>query len=151
VKEGALMTEAELRAGICDVLRSLDAATEAAIQRELAEPIDLGHSARLQFEACPHFFGVKVVQTEEEIVPDSTIQDAVPQELWDAAEAAEIGIHEVIEQELPPWLADRWQATGGPSHYRPAYLLFHGGLDEPRYDLEQRRWCEVSEVWPEEA
>jgi hypothetical protein len=145
------MTEAELRARIRDVLGSLNAVAEAAIRRELAEPIDLGHSERLQFEACPHFFGVTVVQTEEEIVPDSAIQDAIPPDLRSAAEAADLGVFEAIEAELPAWLAERWQAVGGPGHYRPAYLVFHGGLDEPRYDLEQHRWCEVSEVWPEEA
>jgi hypothetical protein len=145
------MTEAELRVRIRDVLGSLNAVAEAAIRRELAKPIDLGHSERLQFEACPHFFGVKLVQTEEEIVPDSAIQDAIPPDLRAAAEAADLSVFEAIEAELPAWLAERWQAVGGPGHYRPAYLLFHGGLDEPRYDLEQRRWCEVSEVWPEEA
>ena len=90
------------------------------------------------------------MQTEEEIVPYSAILDALPQELRDAAAAADLDVFAGIVAELPPWLADRWQAAGGPSHYRPAYLLFHGGLDEPRYDLEQRRWCEVSEVWPGE-
>jgi hypothetical protein len=145
------MDGAELRAAVRDALHSLNAAAEAAIRRELAEPIDLGHSERLQFEACPHYFGVKLVQTEEEIVPDSAISDAVPQSIWDAAEAADLSVFEAIEAELPPWLADRWQAVSGPGHYRPAYLLFHGGLDEPRYDLERRRWCEVSEVWPGEA
>ena len=145
------MTEAEVRAGVRDVLRSLNAVAEAAIRRELGEPIDLGHSERLQFEACPHFFGVKLVQTEEEIVSDSAIQDAIAPDLRAAAEAADLSVFEAIEAELPEWLAERWQAVGGPGHYRPAYLLFHGGLDEPRYDLEQRRWCEVSEVWPGEA
>jgi hypothetical protein len=145
------MTEAEMRASIRDVLRSLNAVAEAAIRRELSEPIDLGHSERLQFEACPLFFGIKLVQTEEEIIPDSAIQDAIPPELQTAAEAADLDVFAGIEAELPAWLADRWQAVGGPTRYRPAYLLFHGGLEEPRYDLEQRRWCEMSEVWPGEA
>src|SRR5262245_6017665 len=100
------MTEAEMRAGIRDVLRSLNAVAEAAIRRELAEPIDLGHSERLQFEACPHFFGIKLVQTEEEIVPDSAIQNAIPPELQAAAEAADLDVFAGIEAELPPWLAD---------------------------------------------
>jgi hypothetical protein len=145
------MGEAEMRAGVRDALGSLNAVAEAAIRRELAGPIDLGHSERLQFEACPHFFGVKLVQTEEEIVPDSAVDDAIPPALRAAAEAADLDVFEAITAELPGWLADRWQAVGGPAQYRPAYLLFHGGLDEPRFDLEQRRWCEVSEVWPGEA
>lgn len=145
------MEEAELRASIRAALQTLDAVAEAAIRRELAEPIDLSHSERLQFEACPHFFGVKLVQTEEEIVSDSAISGAVTRELWDLAKAADLSVYAAIEAELPSWLADRWQAVGGPSRYRPAYLLFHGALDEPRYDLEQRRWCEVSEVWPGET
>jgi hypothetical protein len=145
------MTEAELRARICDVLCSLNVTTEAALRRELAEPIDLGHSERLQFEACPHFFGIKMVQTEEEIISDSAIREAVPEELWAAAETADISVFEAIEAELPAWLGERWRSVGGPHHYRPAYLVYHGGLDEPLYDLENDRWCEVSEVWPEES
>lgn len=145
------MGDAEMRTVIRDALQSLNVVAEAAIRRELAEPIDLGHSEWLQFEACPHFFGVKVVQTDEEIVPDSAVQDAIPPALKAAAEAADLDVFAGIEAELPPWLADRWEAAGGPGHYRPAYLLFHGGLGEPRYNLEERRWCEVSEVWPRET
>jgi hypothetical protein len=144
------MRESEMRAAIRCALQSPNAPTEAAIRRELAEPFALGHSKRLQFEVCPHFFGIKVVQTEEEIVPDSAIADAAPPEIRATAEIADLDVHAGIEAELFPWLAERWQAAGGPDHYRPAYAFFHGGLDEPRYDLEQRRWCEVSEVWPGE-
>src|SRR4051812_12208682 len=129
------MGEAEMRAGVRDALQSLNAVAEAAIRRELAGPIDLGHSGRLQFEACPCFFGVKLVQTEEEIVPDSAISDAIPPSLEAEAEAADLDVFAGVAAELPTWLADRWQAAGGPTQYRPAYLLFHGGLDEPRYDL----------------
>ena len=138
-----------MRAAIRDAFRSLDAVAEDAIRRELAQPVDLGHSGRLQFEACPCFFGVRLVQTSEEILGDSAVSDAIPLELRAAAATADLDVYGGIEAELPLWLAARWQAAGGPEHYRPAYLLFHGGLNEPRYDLEQRRWCEVSEVWPE--
>jgi hypothetical protein len=144
------MSEGEMRGCIRAALQSLNADTEAAIRRELATPIDLDDSERLQFEACPHFFGIKLVQTEEEIVPDSTILATIPEDLQAAAACADLDVHAAIESELPPWLADRWLAAGGPILYRPAYMLFHGGLDEPRYDLEQRRWCEVLEVWPDE-
>jgi hypothetical protein len=145
------MDEAEMRAAIRNALQSLNAATETAIRRELAEPFDLEDSERLQFEVCPHFFRITLVQTEEEIVPHSAIPDAVPRELRDAADAADLDVYAGIKAELFPWFADRWLAVGGPRHYRPAYAFFHGGLDEPRYDLEQRRWCEVSEVWPGEV
>jgi hypothetical protein len=145
------MSEAELREGVRVALRSLSALAEQAIRRELAAPLDLGHSERLQFEVCPYFFRIHLVQTEEEIVPDSAIPDAVTPELHEAAEAADLDVHAAIEAELFPWFAERWQAAGGPRHYRPAYAFFHGGMDEPRYDLEQCRWCEVEEVWPGEA
>jgi hypothetical protein len=143
------MSEAELRASIRAALRSLDEAVQAAIRRELATPIDLGHSGRLQFEVCPYFYGTHLVQTEETILPDSAVPDAMPQQLQDAAEEADLDFHAALGEELFPWFAERWLAAGGPRLYRPAYAFFHGGLDEPRYDLEQRRWCEVEEVWPE--
>ena len=139
-----------MRAAIRDAIQSLNAATESSIRRELSGPIDLGDSERLQFEVCPQFFGITLIQTEEEIVPDSAIPDSVPQDVQAAAEAADLDLNAGIEVELLPWLAARWAASGGPLHYRPAYAFFHGGLSEPRYDLEQRRWLEVSEVWPAE-
>jgi hypothetical protein len=143
--------EAEMRAGIRDALRSLDAAAEEAIGNELAKSFDLGHSGRLQFEICPDFLRIHLVQTEDDVVPHSVIPGAVPQSLWKRAEAADLDLHTALSEEVLPWFADRWRAAGGPRRFRPAYAYFHGGLDEPRYDLEQRRWCEVSEVWPGEA
>jgi hypothetical protein len=142
------MDEAGMRARIREALRSLNAEAEAAIRRELAGPVDLGHSGRLQFEVCPHFYGIHLVQTEEVILEDSAIPDAMPLQLHKAAYKADLDLHAALGEELFPWFAERWQAAGGPGHHRPAYAYFHGGLDEPRYDLEQRRWCEVEEVWP---
>ena len=97
-----------------------------------------GPAASTQRGGQPAEGGRRVVQMAEK-VSGQRLRDA------------DLGVFEAIEAELPAWLAERWQAVGGPGHYRPAYLVFHGGLDEPRYDLEQLRWCEVEEVWPEEA
>ena len=41
--------------------------------------------------------------------------------------------------------------SGWASTFPSGVCVFHGGLDEPRYDLEQRQWFSVEEVWPEEA
>ena len=145
------MGESEMRAGIRNALQSLNEDTERAIRRKLATPFDLGHSERLQFEVCPYFFGIHLVQTEESILEDSAILDAMLPHLRAGAEAAELDLFAALGEELFPWFAERWLAAGGPAHFRPAYAFFHGGLDEPRYDLEQRQWFSVEEVWPEEA
>ena len=145
------MREAEMRAGIRVALQSLNEDAERAIRQELAAPLDLGHSGRLQFEVCPYFFGIHLVQTEECILEDSVILDAMTPQLRDAADAADLDLYTALGEELFPWFAERWLAAEGPTHFRPAYAIFHGGLDEPRYDLEQRRWCSVEEVWPEEV
>jgi hypothetical protein len=141
--------EPEFRKAIREALGTLNPAVEAALRREVAGPIDLGHSGRLQFEVCPFFHGIHLVQTEEEILPDSAAHDSLPQELQDAAEAVGLDLDDAVEAELLPWLADRWLAVGGPRLYSPAYAFFHGGLEEPRYDLERRRWLSVEEVFGE--
>jgi hypothetical protein len=141
--------EAQYRKAIREALGTLSSGVESALRRELARPIDLGHSGRLQFEVCPFFHGIHLVQPEEGVLADSAAEDSVPRELYEAAEAAGFDLHAAVEGELLPWFADRWEAVGGPTHYRPAYAFFHGGLDEPRYDLEQRRWLSVEEVFGE--
>jgi hypothetical protein len=145
------MDEAEMRAEIRDALRSLDAAAEEAIRNELAKSFDLGHSGRLQFEIDPTFYGIHLIQTEETVVPGDSILDAIADGFLERADAAGLDPLTAVGEEVVRWLADRWEAAGGPLKYRPAYAFFHGGMDEPRYDLEQRRWCEVNEVWPEES
>jgi hypothetical protein len=146
------MSNADFRNAIRGVLAQFNRTVEDAIRRELAGPIDLGHSGRFQFEVCGYFYGIHLVQTEEVILEDSVLQDAIPEALTDAAAEADIDSspYDILGEELFPWLADRWNAAGGPGHFSPAYAFYHGGLDEPRYDLERRRWCEVEEVWPDE-
>lgn len=142
------MNNADFRNAIRGLLGQFNHAVEEAIRRELADPIDLGHSGRLQFEVCPHFFGIHLIQTEEVVFEDCDVEDRLPIEFHAEADELDIDLHGLVAEELFPWFADRWVAADGPRHFRPAYAFYHGGLDEPRYDLEQRRWCEVEEVWP---
>jgi hypothetical protein len=141
------MTEADFRNALRAVLHRFDEAVEAAIRRELAEPFSLGGSNRLQFEVCPHSYGIHLVQTEEAVLDGGVFEDAIPADLKAAAEQADFDLHELLGKELFPWLADRWQAAGGPRHFSPAYAYYHGSMDEPRYNLEEYRWCDVKEVW----
>jgi SMI1 / KNR4 family (SUKH-1) len=140
--------ELKFREAIRHCLRQLNDTVEEAITRELAMTFDLGHSGRLQFEVDPIYYGIHLVQTEE-VILNVTLLQVIASEIQDAAEAAGFDLHTACGEELFPWFADRWHAAGGPQHHRPAYAFYHGGLDEPRYHLEQRRWCSVEEVWPE--
>jgi hypothetical protein len=142
--------DAGFRQAIRDALRERNASTEEAIRRELATSFDLGHSGRLQFEIDGTYYGIWLTQTEEVVLKDS-VWDALPKSLLEEAESAGYDSFRTIEEELVQWFADRWCAVGGPSHYSPAYVFFHGGLSQPRYDLEKRRWCSVEEIWPEEG
>ena len=47
----------------------------------------------------PQFFGITLIQTEEEIVPDSAIPDAVPQAVQAEAKAADLDLYVGIEAE----------------------------------------------------
>ncbi len=146
-----MMTESELRNAIRVGFRSLDEVAEAAIREQLLHPIDLEPNGVLQFLIWADDFGIQLLQTEETIVPDFALYDAVPKGLWEPAEDLGLDLSTMICEEIAPWLADRWEAAGGPGCIRPAYAFFHGTINEPRYDLEARRWCKVSEVWPDES
>jgi hypothetical protein len=144
-----IVDDAGLRNAIRDALRKHNTSTEDAIRRELATSFDLGHSGRLQFEIDGTYYGIWLIQTEEVVLKDS-IWDMIPKNLLDEAGTAYFDLFTAIEEELVQWFADRWCAAGGPTYYSPVYVFFHGGLSQPRYDLEKRRWCSVDEVWPEE-
>lgn len=143
--------ETEVRQAIRSALHKLDASTEQALLRELAKPFDLGHSGRLQFEIDPWSLRISLIQTEEDLLANSAVIDLIPEGILDDAEAAGLDSLITMSEELVTWFAGRWQAVGGPSYYTPAYAFFHGRLGQPRYDLEQRRWCSVEEIWPEES
>lgn len=135
----------ELRAAIRDALRSLNTTTEARMREELARVPDGGDEA-LRFEVCPHFLGVQLTQTEEEIVPDAVALDAVPEGLRAAAEATEIDWRAILDEEFFPWLAERWEAAGGERRAREVYAFFHGPPDAPLYGFVQRRWLSARDV-----
>jgi hypothetical protein len=134
---------------IRDALRTLDSPIEAAIRDQLSASFDLGHSERLQFEISVLDFRIHLIQTEEDVLAEFSVMDAIPQEIHDAAEVSEFDLCETIAEEVVPWFAERWRAVGGDKLYSPAYLFFHGGLESPRYDLERNRWLSVAEVWPD--
>jgi hypothetical protein len=141
------MTEADFRNAVRGVLHQYNSEVEDAIRRELATPFDLGHSGYLQFEVDAHLYGISLIQTEEAIL--ESVEDPVFYTVLGEAEEAGLDWHALIGEEFFPWLADRWRAVGGPARYSPAYAFYHGGLYEPRYHLEERRWCSVEEVWPQ--
>jgi hypothetical protein len=141
------MSNKRFREAIRSRLARLNESTERAIRQELAEPIDLGHSGRLQFEFDPVDYGIRLVQTEEVVL--SGADDPIPNDIIEEAELAGSDLFDLLNEEVVSWFADRWEAAEGPKRYSPAYIFFHG-LDTSRYDLEQRRWCSVDEVWPDE-
>ena len=143
------MNDSELRAAVTAALGTLDRATEQAIRWELATIIDLGDSGRLQFEIDPITLAVQLTQTENEIVEHNAVYDALAESVEDTAEAGGLDVYAVVNELALPWLADRWRSSGGPERYRPAYAFFHGGPEQPRYDLERRRWVAAAEVWPD--
>ena len=89
-----------------------------------------------------------MIQTEEDVLAEDVVDQALPMNIQEGAEEAEIDLSGIVTEEIVPWFAERWRAIGGPTQCSPAYVFFHGGLDSPRYDLESDRWCSVSEVWP---
>jgi hypothetical protein len=145
------MEEADLRTTIQMALRSLNDTAEQAIRKELATRFDLGHSGRLQFEIDPWTYRITLTQTENDVIPGYVVLDALPSGLEETMGSAGLDVYRVLSAETIVWFAERWQAVGGPGLFRPAYAFFHGGLEQPRYDLEQRRWFAITEIWPHDA
>ena len=142
------MDDASFRQVIRDALNQWNVSTEEAIRRELAKSFDLGHSGRLQFEIDDMYNGIWLIQTEG-VVLEHDVWDAIPRSLPEEVESAGNDPFRATADELVQWFADRWCACGGPTHYSPAYAFFHFGGNQPRFDLEKRRWYSVEEVWPE--
>ncbi len=144
------MTETKMDANILtnivkSELHALNRAVESVICRELSTQFDLGHSGKLQFEIDPLYFRIHLIQTEEEILESFSLSDDIEY----AAEELSIDVTDIICKEIVEWFSARWIAASGPSHFSPAYVFFHGGLEMPRFDMENRLWCLTQDVWPE--
>jgi hypothetical protein len=146
--------EARMAEGVTNVLRAellavLSANTGRlleAMRDELARPIALEGGRRLQFEVDPFGFGVFSCATEEALLSGNWLEDALPGDWFERAEAALGGWTELISAELCPWFAECWQAVAGPARFSPAFLFFHGYHRE-QFDLERLRWLPAAEAF----
>jgi hypothetical protein len=135
---------AELRA-------ALDANTDrliAAILVELARDVTLEAGRRLQFEVDPFFYGISSCASEESVLVD-WLDEHLPANWYERAEAALGGWDALVWEELCPWFAAGWRQAGGPAKFSPAFLFFHD-YHRDQYDLEGERWlsgAELEAVW----
>jgi hypothetical protein len=143
------MTETASRDLREELLTALSASTDRprdGIRKHLARPIHLDDGRYLQFEVDPFFFGISSCATEEPILSGEWLDDVLPRDWFERAEAALGGWNEVIAAELCPWFAESWVAVGGPARFTPAFLFFQGYHLE-LYDLERRFWVSSAEVF----
>jgi len=101
-----------LRAELLAALSANGDRLRDAILAELARPIPLDEGRCLQFEIDPFFFGISSCATEEALLSDNWLDDALPEGWFERAEAAEGGWDEMISEELCPWFAECWEAAG---------------------------------------
>jgi hypothetical protein len=104
----------------------------------------------LQFEADPYTWGVACCATEEPVTEGDWLDESLPADWYERAEAAGIdwiGARTLLEREICQWFADCWHAEGGPARFSPAYLFLHDYHDQ-QYDLERRCWVSAAEAFP---
>jgi hypothetical protein len=131
-----------------ELLIALSANTDRlrdALRADLARPIDLDEGRHLQFEIDP-FFGISSCATEEAILSDDWLDEALPKDWFERAEALAGGWNEMISQELCPWFAECWKAVDSPTRFSPAFLFFHGHHLQ-QFDLEHRRRLSSTEAF----
>ncbi len=141
-KEAAIALLAEL----CAAFAANTDRLRASLAVELVRPSSLEKGRRFQFELDPFDFGISSCATEESILPGSWLDNALPADWFDRAEAVEGGWNEMISEELCPWFAEIWQAVGGPAVFSPAYLFIHG-YDQKQFDLDRRLWITAAEAF----
>ena len=122
---------------------------EKRLTEELSKSFDLGHSGVLQFEVSPDDYRISLLQTEVEIIDSILISDEVFEEIESFADKNNLNVFQVESEALIKWFSDRWNTIKGPKLYSPAYVFLHGGLEAPRYDMENNRWMSVDQLWPD--
>ncbi len=134
-----------------ELLAALDASTDrltTALRVELARDVALEVGHRMQFEVDPFFYGISSCASEEPIL-DDWLDESLPADWYERAEATLGGWDALVWEELCAWFAVGWRKAGGPTKFSPAFLFFHG-YHHDKYDLESGQWlsgAELSEAW----
>jgi hypothetical protein len=105
----------------------------------LAQLDDFAPQSEVGLEVCPHYFQVREFETRDELLSDGIYVDEVRPRLQDQAEAAGIDLHDLLAQEVFPWLARLWRQVEAAARGRKGFAFYHGELS-PRYDFEQQQW-----------
>jgi hypothetical protein len=124
------------------VRRILDEHTQEAIARlreVLSQLDDFAPQSDVELEVCPHYFQVLEFETRDELLSDGIYLDEVLPQLGDQAEAAGIDLHDLLGQEVFPWLARLWSQVKTAVSSRKGFAFYHGELS-PRYDFAQQQW-----------
>lgn len=135
---------AELRA-------ALDAATESmceGLRTELTRTTRLEEGRLLQFEVDPWSWDISSCASEELLIEADWLFQRLTDGWFERAGEAEVHWDAMLSEEVCPWFANCWQATGGPARFSPAYLFLHGYHDQ-QYDLQRRCWMSAATVFGE--
>jgi len=126
-------------------MEQLNESVEQSLVQELNNEFNLGHSGILQFEIDPFDFRIFLIQTENDIVEEFNVSYEIEVE----AEENDLDVNQMIRNEIVLWFSERWMNINGPKYYTLAYLYFHSGLEAPRFNLVDKKWVNVENIWPE--
>ncbi|MGZ3420687.1 MAG: hypothetical protein ACXWUG_02185 [Polyangiales bacterium] len=131
-----------VRDELAGALRANASLLRAAMRRELEKHIELEEEQRIRFEIDPWSFRISFCATEEDLLPDDWLADALPNDWFERAGDACGEFDSLVSDALSPWIADAWRDLGGPARFSPAFSFFHG-YHRRQYDLERRVWIDV--------
>jgi hypothetical protein len=141
-------TASALRAELVAALAANMARNCEGLRAELARTVKLEPGRCLQFQADPWSWGVSSCASEEPVITDDWLSQALTWGWFERAEAAGVNFDAMIADELCSWFARCWREVGGPARFSPAYLFFHD-YHHRQYDLEQSRWVSAAEAFGE--